>query len=129
MTEHRHSHRVYFDCLVKFETSECQHVCELLDISIQGALIAACSGATPDAGTPCKLTISLNESGETQIIMIGSIAHKIENRVGIHCESIDVDSMIHLRKLIELNLGDVDLVNRDFDALVHDHSLTKSNRK
>ena len=121
MTENRRSHRVYFDCLVEFKTRECTYVCELIDISIKGALIAACSGATPEAGTPCQLIINLDESNEVQIIMNGTIAHKIENRVGIHCESIDVDSMVHLRRLVEYNLGDIDLVNRDFDALVHDH--------
>lgn len=117
----RHTHRVPFDSLVDFESIDCRHVCELVDISLQGALIAACSGATPDAGTPCTLKISLDESNEHQIIMVGEIAHKIENRVGIHCVSIDADSMTHLRKLVEYNLGDVDLVNREFDALVHDH--------
>lgn len=121
MTEHRHYHRIPFDCLVEFETSECNYVCELVDISLQGALIAACSGATPKSGTPCNLTISLDELNEIQIKMVGTVAHKIENRVGIHCDSIDSDSMVHLRKLVESNLGDVDLVNREFDALVHDH--------
>ena len=53
--------------------------------------------------------------------MMGTVARKIENRVGIHCESIDVDSMTHLRRLVEYNLGDVELVNRDFDELVHNH--------
>ena len=121
MTENRHYHRVYFDCLVEFVSGECRHVCELVDLSLHGALLAACSGATPEAGTPCELIISLDESKEVQIIMVGTIARKIENRVGIQCESIDLDSMIHLRKLVEYNLGDIDLVNRDFDALVHDH--------
>lgn len=121
MTKHRRTHRICFDYLVDFETSECSYVCELVDISLKGALIAACSGATPEAGSQCKLIISLDESKEVQIIMVGTIAHKIENRVGIHCESIDSDSMTHLRKLVELNLGDVDLVNREFGALVHDH--------
>ena len=121
MEDNRHTHRVNFNCLVEFKSGEYSHVCELVDISLQGALIAACSGATPDAGTPCKLVISLDKTRETQIIMFGSVAHKIENRVGIHCESIDVDSMSHLRKLVEYNLGDVELVNRDFNALVHDH--------
>jgi PilZ domain len=120
MAENRHTHRVNFDCLVEFEAGECQHVCELYDISLQGALIGACSGATPEAGTPCKLTINLDENGEIQIIMIGTIAHKIENRVGIYCESIDSDSITHLRKLVEYNLGDVELVNRDFESLRHD---------
>ena len=121
MTKHRHFHRVNFDSLVEFKTSEVKHVCELVDVSIKGALIAACSGATPKSGTPCQLTISLNDAAENKIIMIGTVARKIENRVGIHCESIDVDSMTHLRKLVEYNLGDVELVNRDFDALVHNN--------
>lgn len=121
MTENRITHRVPFDCFVIFKSADIQHVCELVDISISGALIAACTGATPEAGTPCQLIISLDESNESQIIMDGTIAHKIENRVGIHCESIDVDSMVHLRKLIAYNLGNVELVNRDFDALVQSH--------
>jgi len=121
MTENRRSHRVHFDCLVEFEAGGCRHVCELIDISLQGALIGACSGATPEAGTPCKLILSLDESNETQIIIVGTIAHKIENRVGIHCDSIDINSMTHLRRLVEINLGDTDLLNRDLDALAHDY--------
>ena len=121
MTEHRHYHRVNFDSMVEFKTSEVEHICELVDISIKGALIAACSGATPQSGTPCQLTIRLNDADENKIIIIGTVARKIENRVGILCESIDVNSMTHLRKLIEYNLGDVEMVNRDFDALVHNN--------
>lgn len=117
MTESRNSQRVAFDSLVEFESGEYQHVCELYDISLQGALIGACSGATPDAGTACKLIIKLDKAGTVKIVMQGSIAHKIENRVGIYCEKIDESSMTHLRRLVEYNLGDVELVNRDFDAL------------
>lgn len=118
MNESRLSHRIVFECLVEFESGEYQHVCELLDISLQGALIGSCSGATPEAGTACKLILNLDESREVQVIMQGTIAHKIENRVGIHCESIDIDSMTHLRKLIEYNLGDAELLERDLDALL-----------
>lgn len=119
MADNRHSHRINFDCFVEFETDDSRLICELIDISIQGALIAACSGATPESGTPCVLIISLDEAKQVQIIMHGVVAHKIENRVGIHCESIDVDSMTHLRKLVEYNLGKVELVNRDFKELAH----------
>jgi len=121
MTEHRKFHRIFFDCLVEFEAEDLKLTCELYDISVQGALIGACSGATPITGTACKLTISLDEQGEIQIIMIGSVAHKIENRIGIHCESIDIDSMSHLRKLVEYNLGDSELVERELDALRHEN--------
>ena len=121
MTEHRHTHRVNFDTLVEFETIDFNYTCELVDISVQGALIAIGSAATPDPGTQCKITIKLDESEESKIIMVGHIARKMKNGVGIHCDSIDVDSMTHLRRLVEYNLGDVELVNRDFDTLIHDH--------
>lgn len=121
MIEHRHTHRVFFDCFVDFEADNAKHVCELYDISLEGALIGACSGATPPPGSSCKLSITLGDADKPDIVMNGRVAHKIENRVGIHCESIDIDSMTHLRKLVELNLGNSDLVNRDLDGLVRDH--------
>ena len=119
MTDTRHFNRINFDCFVEFHGAECQHICELIDISMNGALIAACTGATPGPGTPCKLIISLDEDKEIQIIMEGKVAHKIENRVGIHCESIDLDSITNLRNLIEYNLDDPDLIDRDLEALGH----------
>ena len=38
MNDNRRSHRVNFDCFVEFITSDCHHVCELVDISLQGAM-------------------------------------------------------------------------------------------
>lgn len=118
MNNNRQSHRVDFDCLIEFESTDCQHVCELIDISLRGALISTCSGNTPVTGTLCKLTISLDDSKNLQIIMIGNITRKFKTTAGIHCKYIDTDSMSHLRKLVGSNLGDAELVNRDFDSLV-----------
>lgn len=125
MTEQRHFHRVNFSCLVAFETTESQLICEVYDLSLSGALIGACSGATPAVGTRCKLTVALDMpedqfdvAGDVQIVMSGTIAHKIENRIGIQCNEIDVDSMTNLRRLIEVNLGDANLMHRELDALI-----------
>jgi len=118
MIKNRQSHRVNFDCLIELESKDFQDVCELIDISLRGALISTCSGTTPNTGSLCKLTINLDESKHLQIIMIGNITRKSETNAGIHCKYIDADSMGHLRKLVEANLGDAELVNRDFDALV-----------
>lgn len=121
MLNNRQSHRVDFDCLIEFESKGCQHVCELIDISLRGALISTCSGNTPATGTLCKLTINLDESKHLQIIMIGNITRLFESSAGIQCKYIDADSMSHLRKLVGANLGNTELVNRDFDALVLNH--------
>ena len=118
MLNNRQSHRVDFDCLIEFESKGCQHVCELIDISLRGALFTTCSGTTPDTGTLCKLTINLDEAKQLQITMIGNITRKFEQSAGIHCKYIDAESMGHLRKLVGSNLGDAELVNRDFNSLV-----------
>ena len=117
MTNNRQSHRVDFDCLIEFESKDCQHVCDLIDISLRGALITS-SDTTPDTGTLCKLTINLDKSKNFQIIMIGNITRKFEKSAGIHCKYIDANSMSHLRKLVGSNLGNAELVNRDFNTLV-----------
>ena len=117
--QRRHFQRIRFDCLVEFEVDEYRHVCELLDISLRGALIWNCTGASPGAGAFCKLTLSLGEPEEMEIIMVGVIAHKNENRIGIQCKSIDVDSITHLRRLVEHNLDDPTLLHRDLEALRH----------
>jgi hypothetical protein len=88
-------------------------------MSLKWAFIAGCSGAIALAGTAYKLTLTVDKSDVIKIIMIGTTAHKTENRVGIHCEFIDSDSMTHLRKLIKYILGDVELLNRDFNALLY----------
>ena len=118
MTDNRRTHRIPFECQVEFDFDDYRMVCELYDISLKGALVGACSGATPAPGTACKLILELDGDNEQRIVMEGSIAHKRENRVGIHCESIDIDSMTHLRRLVEFNLGDSALLERDLEALV-----------
>jgi hypothetical protein len=118
MTENRRSHRIPFDCLVEFDFGDYRMVCELYDISLRGALVGACSGATPPPGTACKLILELDGNSDERIVMQGEIAHKIENRVGIHCLSIDIDSMTHLRRLVEYNLGESSLLERDLEALL-----------
>lgn len=118
MTENRRFQRIHFDCKVEFEHNGTLEVCDLLDISFKGALIDNCTDAATVVGTACRLTLTLDESSEVRIVMDGSVAHKHLNRVGIRCDSIDIDSMTHLRKLVELNLGDDELLHREFDALL-----------
>lgn len=117
MTENRRFQRIQFDCKVEFVTEDSQHVCELMDISLKGALLDQCACEVAE-GASCRLILTLDESNEIRIIMDGIIVHKSANRVGIHCQSIDLDSMTHLRKLVELNLGDDKLLHREFEALL-----------
>lgn len=89
---------------------------QIIDISLKGALVEV-SG---DLGSPEEsngwLEIPL-EGQELIIRMEVSIAHTIGVRMGLRCTTIDLDSMTHLRRLMELNLGDPHLVERELSAL------------
>lgn len=94
---------------------------EVLDISLNGALVEVPAGFTGRVGQPCSLSIRL-EPSESHIRMIGDLAHVEAGRAGIRREEIDLDSMAHLRRLVELNLGDPALLDRELGALVSERS-------
>jgi hypothetical protein len=45
------------------------------------------------------------------------VAHQENDEMGLNCKDIDVDSITHLRRLVELNLGDPKLLERELSAL------------
>jgi hypothetical protein len=49
-----------------------------------------------------------------------SNSHTRGQNAGLLCLDIDIDSVTHLRRLVELNLGDSDLLERELSALISD---------
>jgi hypothetical protein len=92
---------------------------EVIDISLNGALVQVPAGFAGRTGQPCSIHIRL-EPSESYIRMVGEMAHVEPGRVGVRREEIDLESMAHLRRLVELNLGDPGLLDREFDALISD---------
>lgn len=86
----------------------------LLDISLKGALLVMADGADtkPIGDSRCTLALMLGV-GEHAITMKGTIRHVQEERFGFACDEIDLDSAGHLKRLVELNLGDLDLLDRE----------------
>ena len=89
----------------------------MLDLSLKGALVTLPENATVPAGMPCQLTVPLAETGD-HISMTAGVAHVDGNHAGLLCRSIDLDSVTHLRRLIELQLGDPALLERDLAELI-----------
>lgn len=87
----------------------------LLDISLHGALIR-----TPEAfeATPAQCyQLAVHLEGGPDICMEVEVAHQENDELGLNCKDIDVDSITHLRRLVELNLGDPELLERELSAL------------
>jgi len=114
----RHVHRIFYNANVTLSDDSGKTVtCQLVDISLNGCLL---NFDSPWSGeTDVIYTLNLNLSSEVNINMQVSVAHAIGNNAGFKCEHIDIDSISQLRRLVELNLGDSEVLERDLLALTH----------
>lgn len=87
------------------------------DLSLKGALLRLPRACAVAVGDPCLLNISLAQM-EVGIAMAGEVAHVEGEHVGLLCRSIDIESITHLRRLLEINLGDAALLERELKALI-----------
>jgi len=94
-----------------------EHGVEVLDLSLQGALIHPKANMFVTVGTTCTLEIRLDNGG-TAIRMEATVIRHLTDYYGLACREIDLDSVTHLRRLVELNLGDGALAEREFSLLV-----------
>jgi hypothetical protein len=92
----------------------------LLDISLKGALVQSDSDQGLTLRDNCQLKLPMAEDGEG-IVMDGRIVHVKGTLIGIESSSIDLTSLTRLRRLIELNSGDPELMNREIRQLIADH--------
>jgi hypothetical protein len=115
-SERRRFHRILFDAPTQIETATGTLHTNLLDISLKGALAKTPENWRPQASEPVTLHVMLDEGG-TEITMRALCAHIEADRVGFLCDEIDMDSISRLKRLVELNIGDESLLQRDLAAL------------
>ena len=108
--------RILFDAPVTLKTQDASYPSQLIDISLKGALVRCPEHWQAVAGDPVELAVSLDQT-QTQIRMQVQLAHARQDQIGFICKEIDIDSITHLRRLVELNLGDADLLERELEAL------------
>lgn len=115
--ERRHFVRVSFKAPGQLTTGQGSHTVQVQDLSLKGVLARLPADTTLAMGTPCQLILPLLHT-EQHIVMALQVAHVDGLHVGFRCISIDLDSVTHLRRLIELQLGDASLLNRDLNELM-----------
>ncbi|PHS25577.1 MAG: pilus assembly protein PilZ [Methylophaga sp.] len=92
--------------------------CDVIDISLKGILIKLPNEWKGEMHEKYKIDLLL-ENAELVINMYASVAHLDKQAVGFLCEHIDLDSISHLKRLVELNLGDEALLHRELSALIN----------
>lgn len=111
--------RIPFHCEARLFLPDGDHPVEVVDLSLQGALISPVDSAMyVTVGSHGTLKLRLDELG-AGIRMEVTIVHHIRNCYGLLCREIDLDSVTHLRRLVELNLGDEELAEREFSLLTN----------
>jgi len=113
--EQRRFTRIPFDAAAVLSKGGSEWPCKLVDLSLKGALVGQPEGWKGQAGEDYQLTLTLDDA--VRIQMDVNVAHIENQHVGLHCKDIDLDSITHLRRLVELNLGDTDLLERELMAL------------
>ena len=122
-TERRQFARVAFAAGAELITTQALLHCQVVDISLKGVLLQLPDGEAPQAGMPCLVKLTLGaDAGETGadivIAMAGELAHVEGHHAGVLCRSIDLESITHLRRLIEVNLADPAASERELKALI-----------
>lgn len=115
--EKRHFTRIKIDGSTVVHYLENRFPAELIDISLKGALFTKPAEVELPTGSVCEIQINL-EGSDVVINMSGHVTHRLETQVGICCDHIDLDSITHLKRLIELNLGEEPLLERELHELI-----------
>ncbi len=117
--EQRHFTRIPFNASATIVSSRTDRktTAELIDISFKGVLISK-----PDDWQGTKgehYTVNLQLAGHAVEINLEVInIHEENNHIGFKTEHMDIDTATHLRRLVELNLGDESLLERELSELI-----------
>ncbi|MBS3804622.1 MAG: PilZ domain-containing protein [Oleiphilaceae bacterium] len=115
--ERRQFQRILFDAVCEIHGQDQIWKSELLDISLKGVLICRPASWPADLEGPFDVVVQL--SGAANVIeMKAELRHVETDTLGFHCHAIDLTSASHLKRLIELNLGDQALLERELSHLV-----------
>lgn len=114
--ERRHFSRILFNAECILHQNDLEWTTEVLDISMRGILVHKPDHFSLSRDEPYEATINLSGS-TSHIIMSLNFSHEDETTLGFRCKYIDIDSMTHLKRLVELNLGSEDMLKRELNAL------------
>jgi hypothetical protein len=117
-SERRRFQRIAFDASAKIIQGRHTWPVKLHDISFKGLLTDRPLNWANDSDPRYLVRIELDRT--IQVTMQVELAHSTEQMLGFICCHIDLDSMCHLRRLMEFNLADEQLLERELSALYQD---------
>lgn len=118
MAEQRRFSRIAFEAAAVLEGPGGRQEARVLDLSLKGVLLHLAEPPRHEPDQDYILTIPL--SPVAKVTMSLALAHAGSRRAGFVCTRIDLDSLGHLRRLAEFNLGDAELLQRELADLLEE---------
>jgi len=115
--ERRDFSRIPLERRAQIEIDGARIPCALVDISLRGALVRVPHSLSVQVGRAAVLDVMLDDLAPW-LRMRGVVAHRAGNALGLRCREVDQEGMAHLRRLLEMNLGDERMLRRELGALV-----------
>ena len=115
--ERRRFNRIATDKRIVLRSTGAEHTGTVRDVSLRGLLFDADDNWQPEIGTTNVASLQLDDE-QCSIDMVGEAVHIEGNRIGMRCTSLDVESASRLRRLVELNLGDPGLLERELVQMI-----------
>ena len=112
MNERRNFQRVPFAISTEINCAGNQYSGELSDISLQGATVLIDENIPLTEGNRCRLTIALLGS-EVTLRFDTDIIQRQGKRIGFRFVSKDIETASHLRRLLELNIGSSEVIEKE----------------
>jgi hypothetical protein len=91
---------------------------KVIDISLKGALVQRPDFWDYKEDSPVQLNLAL-EGSDIVLECAGVICHQEEKQLGIKFLTLSLDSISHLKRLIQLNLADEESLHREISQLIN----------
>jgi hypothetical protein len=116
MINRRQFTRILFSIEANLVIENVPYTITIDDISLNGVLVSLTKVTPSLKDKTGVLTFSLNE-GDSIVRMDVAVVYEKDLEIGLQCRAIDIDSVTHLRRLVELNLGDSEQLNKELSQL------------
>lgn len=110
--------RIPFDTEARLELSGRFLSARILDISMKGVLLELPENEDIPMGSLFNLTIPLLDEASS-IHMRAVLRHREEGHIGCEWVGIDIDSITSLHRMLELNIADNTVLERELHQLCH----------
>lgn len=116
--ERRRFQRIPFDATTELRQGLYRWPVTLLDLSLKGLLIERPEQWTADLTRDFDAIVQLDR--DTWVRMQVELRHEDSEKLGFACLYMDLDSISHLHRLVELNLADNAAMMRELGQLIED---------